>query len=904
MLIVVLLPAVAAGQPDFNFKRIRLNWPYVEVYFSVGCNGVKNYQLKPADVRLYEDGREVTDFGLWCPDPTSRCPISVGLVFDASDSMKGEGSEGAKHGGTTFIGNMDDLIDQACVIHFNESVWVYQHMTTDTVALKQAVSLLPSFGATALWDGIFTALAIVQNNGENQCRAVIVLSDGEDNSSKRHGLPDVISFAVLHNIRVFPIGYGENIAEDDLRMLAELTGGQYFQTPNAEELASIYREISTILYDYFQECLLSYEPRCGDYEAHEVELRVEDLCGGDASLTKTYYAPMDSTTYREKHIGFGEATVMGGAEIRVPIELRTPLYSELLYPMTIDMRFDRSKLHLRRVETPAGTLLEGVTAQITDLIDGGRMRFTAGRTLEGSGVLAYAVFQADHHTSDASYVLHGDAATFEKGCLIPVLEDGVLHVTTSRAVLACGTQLPDALQWDGARHRYEPDPLTMRFDLSNTGTMPAADGSVSLHYDPAVFELVDGSQVYAVDTLHAGGQASQQWKLVAKPQSSPQTAQICVRSAFAGVEELQCCAPVQVPAAGMLLSCALTRPPLQYSEAQKAFVPNPFELVLEVDNQGAVPSGALSAVLQLPEGLYVESGTAYEKAVPEAPLQPGATGAVRWQLRVISMLGGEVLPVRVELQNDGTFYRSCSDTVRVPAIPPVFVPTVTADGATSFCAGDSVVLDAGDGYLAYRWNTGAQTRFITVRVNGSYVAMVRDAQGRVGQSQPVEVTVQPAPPKPVISRDHNLLSSSTDGTLQWYRNGSPISGATERQFQATQTGVYVVRVRNAYGCESVSDPFTVNILSGGSIPAAVTPSISVHPQPVRGMMQVRIQGVPEGELLQLRVHDLLGRVVLERRILGAPGATLMLDAQDWPAGMYLLGVIGQGTSVSTRILKR
>jgi hypothetical protein len=902
----ILLVALAAGshaQPDLNFKRIRLEWPYVELYFSVGCNGIKHYQLKPSDVRVYEDGREITDFGLWCPDPTSRCPITVGLVFDASDSMTGEGSVGAKHGGATFIGNMDNTIDEACVIHFNQSVWVYQHMTTDTLALKTAVSLLPTFGATALWDAIFTALAIVQNNGSNQCRAVIVLSDGEDNSSTRHGLPDVIAFAVRYNIRVFPIGYGEDIAEDELRMLAEMTGGVYYQTPNAAELAGIYREISTILYDYFQECLFTYDPRCGDDQLHEVELRVEDLCGGDATLRRSYQAPRDSSTFQEKHFAFAEATGMGGGEIRVPIELRSPYFRELLYPLSITTLFDRRKLELLRVETPPGTLLAGMPLHIANLSNGGTVRIPDSRVIDGSGILAYAVFRSAVHSLPADYSIRVHSAVFDKGCHIPLVEDGSIHVTPSRAVLQCDMQMPASVSWDATRLRYEPYPFVVRVDFSNTGTLPAVGGTVTLGYDARIFELLEASSVQVIDTLHAGGQASMQWRLAVRPQASPLSAELCVVTSFEGVEEPLCCATVDIPEAGMLLGCGIELPTIQYSAAAKAFLPNPFDLALHVDNSGVVGSGTLRAVLQLPEGLYIESGEQYDKPLNPTTLPPGASASLGWRLRLVSPLGGESLPIRIELRNDGNVYRGCLDTLYVPAIPPTFEPGITAGGPTTFCEGDSVVLDAGEGFSHYRWNTGARTRFLTVRANGNYVATVRDAQGNVGESKGMTVTVFPRPDKPMISRDRNTLVIDGYEEMQWYRNGSPLGGATAARLELQQTGVYVVRVRNAAGCENESDPFIVNVLSASAPLVPERAELTLYPHPVTRMLHARLLGVPEGGDVTFRVVDVLGRTVLENFDVTGSHSTHVLDVGSLRPGMYFLTATAGSRRLTTKFLR-
>ena len=900
--LLLLLPAISAAQPDLNFKRVRLDWPYVELYFSVGCNGIKDYALRPADVRVYEDGREVTDFGLWCPDPTARCPITVGLVFDASDSMTGEGNLGAKSGGATFIGNMDDMVDEACVIHFNQSVWVYQPMTTDTVALKAAVSLLPTFGATALWDGIFTALAIVQNNGHNQCRAVIVLSDGEDNSSIRHGLPDVIAFAVRHNIRVFPIGYGKDIAEDDLRMLAELSGGVYYQTPNASELAGIYREISTILYDFFQECVLRYDPRCGDDMMHDVELKVTGICGGDATFGKSYFAPRDSTTYKEKFIGFAETTGMAGGEIRVPIELRTPFFRELLYPLTITTNHDRKKLELVRVETPPGTLLAGMNVQVSDVSYGAMIRFPEGRVLDGTGILGYAVFRSVIHSSDMDYSIRTTSAVFDKGCLIPVIEDATLHLTTSRPLLQCNVQAPASAAWNATRHRYEPDPFLVRIDLTNAGTLPGLDGAVMLEYDANVFELLDASPLRLIDTLHASGQASLQWRLAVKPQAATSSSQLCVVNSFTGVEVLRCCASVDVPAAGMLLGCDIDLPAVLYNAPSKAFTPNPFDIVLHVDNPGVISSGNLSAVLQLPEGLYVESGESYEKPVPFSPLSPGENSSLTWRVRLISQLGGEILPVRIELRNDGATYRSCTDTLVVPWIPPTFEPGIVVAGPTTFCEGDSVRLDAGEDYTAYKWNTGEKTRFLTVRTSGSYFASVRSAQGDVGQSKAVIVTVHPRPSKPVITREHNTLIIGAEDSMQWFRNGSPVDGAVGSRFDASQTGAYTVRVQNIHGCSSVSDPFFVNVLSAAPPVSPTEAALTVHPHPAHTSIQVRMHGLGDGEALTLRIIDLLGRVREERRVRGSDASEWTFDVSGLQAGMYLLTATGNGRTIVTKFL--
>ena len=116
----------AEAQPNLNFKRVTVNWPTIELYFAVSCNGSLAFNLSKQDFRLYENGVEIKDFTLWCPDPNVRCAISVALVFDASLSMQGAPIAGAKQAGHTFINLMDGVLDEATVIGFNDVVTIHQ----------------------------------------------------------------------------------------------------------------------------------------------------------------------------------------------------------------------------------------------------------------------------------------------------------------------------------------------------------------------------------------------------------------------------------------------------------------------------------------------------------------------------------------------------------------------------------------------------------------------------------------------------------------------------------------------------------------------------------------------------------------------------------------------------------
>jgi len=142
----------------------------------------------------------------------------------------------------------------------------------------------------------------------------------------------------------------------------------------------------------------------------------------------------------------------------------------------------------------------------------------------------------------------------------------------------------------------------------------------------------------------------------------------------------------------------------------------------------------------------------------------------------------------------------------------LFEPTITAGGSTIFCAGDSVVLTAIAG-STYLWSTGATTQAITVLTSGVYTVNVITADGCSGDSDPVQVTVNPLP-TPTVS----AIGSTTfcDGGSVTLTTGSYASylwstGETTQTIVVSASGVYSVSVTNGNSCEGTSANLTVTV---------------------------------------------------------------------------------------------
>ncbi len=166
----------------------------------------------------------------------------------------------------------------------------------------------------------------------------------------------------------------------------------------------------------------------------------------------------------------------------------------------------------------------------------------------------------------------------------------------------------------------------------------------------------------------------------------------------------------------------------------------------------------------------------------------------------------------VEIESGGC--SGTSDPV-VIVVRPVSKPVITVVGEPAICRGDSVTLDAGEGYDNYEWNTGATTRTIIVKESGSYFVSVQRADECEGASSPVDISVTDPPtvaielsgPTEFCAGGRVTLTAitSSGGNVIWS------DGSEEETITVTESGMYSVRVIDPLGCESESEEIAVTV---------------------------------------------------------------------------------------------
>jgi VWFA-related protein len=132
------------------------------------------------DFEVYEDGRRepITQF------TDERVPVSLGVVIDSSDSMRGEAIVDARSAIGRFVGDLLEQEDEAFVGTFNHAPRTVTPWRKPPASLITALDNTRPTGGTAMYDAM-VAFAPLFEQRSNTRAAMVVVSDGADTASDR-----------------------------------------------------------------------------------------------------------------------------------------------------------------------------------------------------------------------------------------------------------------------------------------------------------------------------------------------------------------------------------------------------------------------------------------------------------------------------------------------------------------------------------------------------------------------------------------------------------------------------------------------------------------------------------------------------------------------------------------------
>jgi Ca-activated chloride channel homolog len=245
--------------------------------------------LEKEHFRVFEDKveQEIIHF------TQQSAPISVGIIFDVSGSMKDNNNiNSAKNAIIRFLqsGNPED---EYFLVTFNQKTSLVQSFTRQSTTIENEVSFKSPGGRTALYDAVYMGLDQIKH-GKNEKKALILITDGEDNSS-RYTAAEVREFAKESDVQIYGIGEEGKLGygRSEIQNIVGITGGRAFFPNNFNELDYYIDLIHAELRNQY---ILGYTPtnKTHDGKWRRIRVKLEPPQGLPKLILHAkegYYAP-------------------------------------------------------------------------------------------------------------------------------------------------------------------------------------------------------------------------------------------------------------------------------------------------------------------------------------------------------------------------------------------------------------------------------------------------------------------------------------------------------------------------------------------------------------------------------------------------------------------------------------
>jgi VWFA-related protein len=267
----------------------------VNVVFTVtDKHGKRVTDLKQNDFHILDDNKPPEAIRAFHAE--ANLPLLVGLLIDASNSVR-DRFKFEQESAIEFLNQtIRPRYDQAFVVGFDVTPEITQDFTDNTELLAHGVHELRPGGGTALYDALYYACRerlLKASKATPERRAIILLSDGEDNQS-HVTREEAIEMAQRAEAIVYTISTnvsGTKAPGDKvLERIADATGGRAFFPFQIRDVANDFAEIADELRSQYA---VAYKPADFKTDGHyrTIEIVTTDRKNYRVRSRRGWYAP-------------------------------------------------------------------------------------------------------------------------------------------------------------------------------------------------------------------------------------------------------------------------------------------------------------------------------------------------------------------------------------------------------------------------------------------------------------------------------------------------------------------------------------------------------------------------------------------------------------------------------------
>ena len=273
ILLVVLVVCVVVSSLAAQTFRARIDTVQVTVTV-VDADGRLVTGLSKDDFEILEDDvpHTITQFS------DERVPVSLGVLLDASDSMRGQPIVDARSAVDRFVSGLLESGDEVFMAAFNHKPHLVAPWTQPPLALRGRLDMFHPIGGTAIYDALVASAPMFDYRVHTRA-ALVLISDGADTASDftlsqarsilRRTDPFVYAIAIdapgsLASTRVNP---------ESLREITGPSGGYTEVVRSMEEVGLATERIANELNKQYMLGYVSSRPPDGGWRAIRVKVK-------------------------------------------------------------------------------------------------------------------------------------------------------------------------------------------------------------------------------------------------------------------------------------------------------------------------------------------------------------------------------------------------------------------------------------------------------------------------------------------------------------------------------------------------------------------------------------------------------------------------------------------------------
>ena len=284
----ICMASELAGQGSKPVFRVGVETVFVKVAVTDPLNRYVT-GLEQEHFKIYEDNVEQSVLHF----TQETAPISVGIIFDISGSMKDDNNIRSARTSIMRFLQAGSSEDEYFLVTFNHNTNLVQGFTAESSTIQNEIAFRAPGGRTALYDAVYMGLDQIRK-GKNEKKALILITDGEDNSS-RYSAAEVREFAKESDVQIYAIGEEGRLGygRAEIQNIVGLTGGRAFFPNNFSELDYYVDLVHAELRNQY---VVGYVPtnKIHDGKWRKIRVKLEPPPGLPRLLTHAkegYYAP-------------------------------------------------------------------------------------------------------------------------------------------------------------------------------------------------------------------------------------------------------------------------------------------------------------------------------------------------------------------------------------------------------------------------------------------------------------------------------------------------------------------------------------------------------------------------------------------------------------------------------------